>query len=295
MAAIDNLTLTDEIDVDMEEAVDRCVTCGTDDCFDHLMQLIVSEGANVNYRHSTSGCTGLMAAAMHGNIDMVERLVYLGADIHLCCAQRRTACDWAEYYSKPVVFELLRELGCQKPDFVQQSRAHPSQQLLEDYDKTISDEVIDYNLIISIIHYVHGLQQPGSVLVFLPGYDDIMQCQETILNSDLKMSDFVIFLLHGSMQIGAQHDVFNVIPGKRKIILSTNVAETSITIDDVVYVIDSGRAKEKTFDAVSYVLTSLLRFNYADFLLKRQFCGLFFGLIFVKNTNSDLKIENLLL
>lgn len=139
----------------------------------------------------------------------------------------------------------------QKPDFLHQTRAHPSQQLLEDYDKTISDDIIDYNLVVSIIHYIHDLQQPGSILVFLPGYDDIMLCQETILNSDLKMSDFVIFLLHGSMQIGAQHDVFNVIPGKRKIILSTNVAETSITIDDVVYVIDSGRAKEKTYDAVS--------------------------------------------
>lgn len=149
------------------------------------------------------------------------------------------------------MFELLREVGLQKPDFVQQTRTLPSQQLLEDYDRTITDEMIDFNLIVSIIHYVHELRQPGSILVFLPGYDDIMQCQETILNSDLKMSDFVIFLLHGSMQIGAQHDVFNKIPGKRKVILSTNVAETSITIDDVVFVIDTGRAKEKTFDAVS--------------------------------------------
>lgn len=131
---------------------------------------------------------------------------------------------------------------------------HPAEHLLSDYDKTISDEMIDYDLIIHIIHYIHSMQKPGSVLVFLPGYDDIMLCQELILNSGLKVTDFVIFMLHGSMQIGAQHDVFNVIPGKRKIILSTNVAETSITIDDVVFVVDTGRAKEKTYDAVMRVL-----------------------------------------
>lgn len=92
--------------------------------------------------------------------------------------------------------------------------------------------------------------------MFLPGYDDIMYCQEYIVNEIQDNDDFIIFTLHGSMQIGSQRDIFNVIPNKRKIILATNIAETSITIDDVVFVIDTGKAKEKTYDAVRKFLYS---------------------------------------
>lgn len=53
-----------------------------------------------------------------------------------------------------------------------------------------------------------------------------------------------------------QKKVFKHPPhGCRKIVLSTNVAETSVTIDDVVYVIDSGRMKEKSYDPYNNVST----------------------------------------
>lgn len=248
---INALCISGEVDEEMDDAILKCIAEGLDEHFDHLMQLIVSEEANVNYQHSESACTGLMAAAMHGNLSVVEKLLCLGADVKLTCSKNRNACDWAEHCSKFEVVDFLREISCQQGGFIQETQyKHPAESLLADYDKTISDEIIDFDLIIHVIKYIHGMQKPGSILVFLPGYDDIMLCQEYILNSGLKNSDFAIFLLHGSMQIGAQHDVFNVIPGKRKIILSTNVAETSITIDDVVFVVDSGRAKEKTYDAV---------------------------------------------
>ncbi|CAB4026109.1 probable ATP-dependent RNA helicase YTHDC2, partial [Paramuricea clavata] len=65
---------------------------------------------------------------------------------------------------------------------------------------------------------------------------------------------FHICCLHSAMQPSEQKKAFRKMSeGTRKIILSTNIAETSVTIDDVVYVIDSAKVKEKSFDALSSV------------------------------------------
>ena len=50
----------------------------------------------------------------------------------------------------------------------------------------------------------------------------------------------------------------------RKVVLATNIAETSITIDDVVFVVDAGRAKEKSYDAVNNLETLLPACEFGD-------------------------------
>ncbi|KAL8960097.1 MAG: hypothetical protein Q9183_005522 [Haloplaca sp. 2 TL-2023] len=66
-------------------------------------------------------------------------------------------------------------------------------------------------------------------------------------------SQFKIYLLHSS-QPSAQREVFDGVPeGCRKIILSTNIAETSITIPDVQHVVDTGKLREKQYDQSSRI------------------------------------------
>lgn len=81
----------------------------------------------------------------------------------------------------------------------------------------------------------------GDVLVFLPGAGDIRRALEA-LGELSKSENFVVFPLHGDLSIDEQARA--VAPNeRRKVVLSTNVAETSITIDGVTSVIDSGLAR----------------------------------------------------
>jgi small subunit ribosomal protein S24e len=104
----------------------------------------------------------------------------------------------------------------------------------------------------------HVLQQTddGHVLVFLPGWDDIQAVQRCLLEPSnqlgLRFSDsskYCVHVLHSTVPLAEQQQIFEPPPaGVRRIILSTNIAETSITIPDVVYVVDTGKIKEQRYD-----------------------------------------------
>ena len=83
----------------------------------------------------------------------------------------------------------------------------------------------------------------GDILIFLPGLREINVCRE-ILEKTLE-PEFVLHSLHGSLPLaGQQAALAPAPPGKKKIILATNVAESSLTIDGVTMVIDSGWEKQ---------------------------------------------------
>ncbi|GAQ91802.1 ATP-dependent RNA helicase A [Klebsormidium nitens] len=93
----------------------------------------------------------------------------------------------------------------------------------------------------------------GAILVFLPGMAEIRRLERQLLGSQ-RLAAICggrpwVLPLHGSLAGEQQRKVFDrPPPGQRKIVLSTNVAETSLTIDDVTYVIDIGRQREMAFD-----------------------------------------------
>ncbi|KAM4570366.1 putative ATP-dependent RNA helicase DHX57 isoform 2-T2 [Odontesthes bonariensis] len=95
---------------------------------------------------------------------------------------------------------------------------------------------------------------PGAVLVFMPGLAEIKmlyeQLQSNRMFNNRGASRCTVYPLHSTLSNEEQQAVFSRPPqGVTKIIISTNIAETSVTIDDVVYVIDSGKMKEKRYDA----------------------------------------------
>ncbi|CAG9465122.1 unnamed protein product [Pedinophyceae sp. YPF-701] len=90
----------------------------------------------------------------------------------------------------------------------------------------------------------------GAILVFLPGVEEINKTARAIAaNRGVPRGSLHVLPLHGSLPPSQQGRVFDRPPaGTRKVVLATNVAETSITIDDCSFVIDTGRAKEMGYD-----------------------------------------------
>ena len=89
---------------------------------------------------------------------------------------------------------------------------------------------------------------PGDVLVFLPGVGEIRRCEEELRRH--KFSEpLEILPLYGDLPPEAQRAVMNPAT-RRKVILATNIAETSLTIPGVRIVIDSGLVKQSRYDAV---------------------------------------------
>ncbi|KAF8312159.1 P-loop containing nucleoside triphosphate hydrolase protein [Cantharellus anzutake] len=107
---------------------------------------------------------------------------------------------------------------------------------------------LDYHLISSVVSYiVQTAEDPdGAILVFLTGVQEIRQCMDVLRSSDVNDAAEIL-PLHANLSSDEQRRVFAKTP-KRKIVLATNVAETSITIPEVVYVVDCGKAKENQYD-----------------------------------------------
>lgn len=86
-------------------------------------------------------------------------------------------------------------------------------------------------------------REDGDILVFLPGEKIIKDCMQRLLTSSFH-SKIHLVPLYGRLPKEEQEKVFNSAPfGRKKVVLSTNIAETSVTIDGITTVIDSGLAK----------------------------------------------------
>ncbi|XP_015511646.1 dosage compensation regulator mle isoform X1 [Neodiprion pinetum] len=113
----------------------------------------------------------------------------------------------------------------------------------------MSEKEISFELIEALLQYVKTQNIPGAVLIFLPGWNLIFALMKHLQQHPaFGGSSYIIIPLHSQLPREDQRKVFDPVPtGVTKIILATNIAETSITINDVVYVIDSCKAKMKLF------------------------------------------------
>ncbi|XP_023172498.1 pre-mRNA-splicing factor ATP-dependent RNA helicase DHX16 [Drosophila hydei] len=101
---------------------------------------------------------------------------------------------------------------------------------------------------------IHATQPLGDILVFLTGQDEIETCQEVLQDRvkrlGSKIRELLIVPVYANLPSDMQAKIFEPTPpNARKVILATNIAETSLTIDNIIYVIDPGFAKQNNFNS----------------------------------------------
>ncbi|MDT3424224.1 ATP-dependent helicase HrpB [Pseudomonas protegens] len=91
--------------------------------------------------------------------------------------------------------------------------------------------------------------ESGSLLVFLPGQAEIRRVHQQLAEALGERSEILLCPLHGELDLAAQRAAIDPAPsGKRKVVLATNIAETSLTINGVRVVVDAGLARVPRFD-----------------------------------------------
>ncbi|WP_338921674.1 ATP-dependent helicase HrpB [Pseudomonas silesiensis] len=108
-------------------------------------------------------------------------------------------------------------------------------------------EFIEPRLVQTILDALND--ETGSVLVFLPGQAEIRRVHQQLADALGESMQVLLCPLHGELDLAAQRAAIDPAPaGKRKVVLATNIAETSLTIDGVRVVIDAGLARVPRFD-----------------------------------------------
>ena len=139
--------------------------------------------------------------------------------------------------------ERLQTLLPQAPVVVSQGRAFPVERR---YQGLSAHQRFDD----AVAQAVSGLlrEEPGSLLLFLPGVGEIQRVQEQL--AERVASDVMLCPLYGALSLSEQRKAILPAPaGFRKVVLATNIAETSLTIEGIRLVVDSAQERVARFDA----------------------------------------------
>lgn len=119
------------------------------------------------------------------------------------------------------------------------------------YTKAPEADYLDAAIVTAL--QIHVTQPPGDILVFLTGQEEIETVEEIMKHRTrglgTKIAELIICPIYANLPTELQANIFEPTPeGARKVVLATNIAETSLTIDGIKYVIDPGFCKMKSYN-----------------------------------------------
>lgn len=155
------------------------------------------------------------------------------------------------------------------PIFTIPGRTFPVEVL---YTKEPETDYLDASLI--TVMQIHLREPPGDILLFLTGQEEIDTACE-ILYERMKslgpdVPELIILPVYSALPSEMQTRIFDPAPpGSRKVVIATNIAETSLTIDGIFYVVDPGFVKQKVYNSKtgmdSLVVTPISQVRWNQF------------------------------
>ncbi|MCO5554605.1 hypothetical protein L7F22_008136 [Adiantum nelumboides] len=151
--------------------------------------------------------------------------------------------------STDVLFGLVKDIARFRPDL----KLNHCKRFPVDIHYTPQPEANYLHAAITTVFQIHTTQPRGDILVFLTGQDEIDAAQESLAETahalGNKVGELIICPIYANLPSEMQSKIFEETPqGARKVVLATNIAETSITIDGVVFVIDPGFVKQNSYN-----------------------------------------------
>ncbi|XP_044447374.1 pre-mRNA-splicing factor ATP-dependent RNA helicase DEAH1-like, partial [Triticum aestivum] len=139
------------------------------------------------------------------------------------------------------------------PIFKIPGRRYPGRRYPVEVHYTKAPEADYIDAAIVTILQIHVTQPPGDILVFLTGQEEIETVDEILKHKTrglgTKIPELNICPIYANLPTELQAKIFETTPeGSRKVVLATNIAETSLTIDGIKYVIDPGFCKIKSYN-----------------------------------------------
>ena len=138
--------------------------------------------------------------------------------------------------------DKLQRLLPQAPTIISEGRAFPVERR---YQSLPSHQRFDEAVAIATAELLRN--EPGSLLLFLPGVGEIQRVQNYL--AERVADDVLLCPLYGALPLNEQRQAILPAPaGKRKVVLATNIAETSLTIEGIRLVVDSAQERVARFD-----------------------------------------------
>ncbi|KMQ87455.1 atp-dependent rna helicase dhx30 [Lasius niger] len=186
----------------------------------------------------------LLKRALQQNPDL--KVLIMSATINTHMFQRYFDCPAVKVPGRlyPVKVHFLEDI-----ESLPNIRKYQSYDFRHRYDNEDERLSVNYEKVVQIIKWISQNKPPGAILCFLPGWNEITKVQSMLEYLPLETERQLILPIHSKVSHGEQRRIFeHASAGTRKIILATDIAETGITVSDVVYVIDSAIRKESRWD-----------------------------------------------